>query len=642
MAVNWKSLLSLCLFLFVAGVEARPGDDKEYAVSKIAPALREGADGVVRKNITRLEVKNERKAYYKHYAAITIFTKDARDNGEVLLHYDKFKELEDFDMKLYDAEGNLIRSLESDNVKDYSATDNYTLYDDARVKYAELYNDKYPYTVEVTYTFYMKGYLDWPDWYTRLSRYPVENSEFSVLIPSDLKLRYWTNADTLKPTITQDGSKMLYSWKVSNLPLLSKDAFGEDVEDLGPIVLIAPDRFEIDDHEGSMGNWEAFGKWNYDLYRDRDKLPDGAKRDVHAIADPIAVPRIVVERLYKYMQNRCRYVSIQLGIGGWQPFDATFVHERGYGDCKALANYMCALLKEAQIPAYPVVIKAGQHRYKFISDFPSNQFNHVIVCVPLQNDTMWLECTSNANPPGLLGDFTENRGALMLTPAGGKIVFTPATHASDNLQTRHATVHLFASQVATAEIGIDWRGDQEVDVTGTLNNESPEEQRKWVSASLHLPNFEGLDYQFTGLDKHDTVLQLQIKVNLPRFYSQAGDRIFFQPNLSSKSTWVPADISNRLSPIRYSNPYCDVDSITYILPRGYAVEALPSEVNITSSFGSFSAKSVAQGDTAIQYIRKKEISVYEIPAKNYAEYRKFYADIVKADRAQAVLVRKQQ
>ena len=59
------------------------------------------------------------------------------------------------------------------------------------------------------------------------------------------------------------------------------------------------------------------------------------------------------------MQNNTRYISIQLGIGGWRPFEAAYVASKGYGDCKALSNYMYSLLKEAGILSYYTLVKAG-------------------------------------------------------------------------------------------------------------------------------------------------------------------------------------------------------------------------------------------------------------------------------------------
>ncbi len=38
------------------------------------------------------------------------------------------------------------------------------------------------------------------------------------------------------------------------------------------------------------------------------------------------------------MQGKTHYISIQVGIGGYQPFLASDVDRLNYGDCKALVN----------------------------------------------------------------------------------------------------------------------------------------------------------------------------------------------------------------------------------------------------------------------------------------------------------------
>ena len=95
---------------------------------------------------------------------------------------------------------------------------------------------------------------------------------------------------------------------------------------------------------------------------------------------------------------------------------------------------MKALLKAVGINSHHVLIKAGANVAinPLKDDFVQNNFNHMILMVPLDKDSIWLECTSSVNPAGYLGNFTADRDALILTEQGGVIAHTPRYVAYQN------------------------------------------------------------------------------------------------------------------------------------------------------------------------------------------------------------------
>ncbi|MFO7447430.1 MAG: DUF3857 domain-containing transglutaminase family protein, partial [Ignavibacteriaceae bacterium] len=391
-------------------------DDIDYSIAAIPPDLISESDALVRIKYSHFEVLDENSAVLKMLSAITIFNKNGQGNGRLSISYNRFRQIEDLEGKIYDADGEEVRELDSDEIKDYSSYNDYSLYDDYRYKQAVLLYDKFPYTVEYKYEINYDGYLSWPSWYSRTSTDPVEQNIFEVKVPKNYEFRYWCNSDSVKPEILNDGGTKTYTWKAANLPELPNEAEEEDIEDYASIVFIAPSVFEIDEYKGTMSSWKEFGAWYNSLTRGLNSLPPSAVNEVKSLIGGITDDKEKIYKLYKYMQDRSRYVSVQLGIGSWKPFSAQYVHERGYGDCKALSNYMVSLLKIAGITAYPVLINSGHYRIPIVSEFPSNQFNHVIVYVPLKEDSVWLECTSQIIPPGFIGWNSENRKALMITP----------------------------------------------------------------------------------------------------------------------------------------------------------------------------------------------------------------------------------
>lgn len=616
------------------------GFDETFALTSLDPLLMLQADAVVRLDLLRFEVQHRGKATETIRHVVTVLNQDGRDAGELYVYYDdRLRHLKKLTGQIRDAQGKVVRKLKKDDQEDYSAISGYSLYEENRVRLARLYHHAYPYTVEFEYEILHDGLINWPTWYPQEDGMPVVFGRFEVVTAADVDVRYQVRGTTLEPVVSQKGNEKTFRWEVAALPPFEMEPFGPVWRDQVIAVHTAPAAFEIEGARGDMRSWQTFGQWYYALGEGRAALPPDARLEVQRRTQGLTDDREKVRRLYEYLQEKTRYVSIQLGLGGWQTFDAAYVHERGYGDCKALTNYMRALLKEAGIPSFPALIRGGTRAPEVLSEFPSNQFNHVVLSVPMRADTVWLECTSQIKPFGHLGSFTEDRYALLVKPGGGELVRTPRSRAHDNRQVRHARVRLDASGDAAAEVHTRYTGNQQDDIRQDLATLSGRERTEWLHDHIDLPSFELASADFSSLDARTMILDLPMTLNLPRYAARTGKRLFLPVNLLQRWSHVPPTVEARTQPVNYF-PYAflDADTIRYTLPQGFAIEAMPEPVEVETAFGRYAAEVAVEPDGALAYYRRLEITQASFPAEEYDAFREFMRQVAQADHAQVVLV----
>jgi transglutaminase-like putative cysteine protease len=602
--------------------------------------LTKGADAVVRLETLRFAVSAPGLASTRVRRAVTVLNANGRKQAHLAVYYDKFRTLKSLTGILLDAQGRKIRELKKNDVQDYSAITDYSLYEDHRVRVAELYHEVYPYTVVFEYQIDHQGLISWPSWYPQESDQPVEYASFELTVPADMPARYRMRGAMGEPKIENSDKQKILRWEARSLPKFESEPHGPSWSEQAPSVLTAPANFEIADYGGDMSTWKSFGKWFGQLAQGRTVLPPALSQQVQVLTAPLNNPRDKAKALYEYLQSTTRYVSVQLGIGGWQPFDAAYVHARGYGDCKALSNYMIAMLQAAGVEAYPVLIRTGEEAPGVLVDFPSNQFNHMIACAPMGGDTLWLECTSQTMPFGHLGSSNEDRNVLLVTPEGGKLCRTPRSKAVDNQQIRNARVTVEFTGNARAEVRTRYTGNQQDRVRQALAHSTPRDREDWLRRAIDIGSFQLTRADFSGAEDKQVEITLPVSLELPRFASVSGTRLFLRPNLMERRKYVPPVLAERRQPVNFNYAYVDIDSIAYRLPPAFVVEAPLAPAKIETAFGSYQASADFQADGSLLYVRRLEMRVNRLPAEQYEEYRQFLANVVKADGGQVVLVRK--
>lgn len=634
------SLLLTAVALVTMLAPAAHGSDRRFDVAAIAPELVDGANAVIRVYDSQLRVTGADRAQQSVRKVITIFNAAGRSAGTEAVFYDKFRKIKKLNGLIRNPNGDVFRKIRKQEIRDVAVSLATNLFDDNRVRYVEMYHDAYPYTVEIEYEIEYKGMINWPAWIPQIDGLPVENAALDISLPAPITLHTFARHLEIEPVVTEEKGNRHFRWEIGMLPRLRPEPLGPPLYEQIPALLLAPSQFAIDGYAGSLASWQEFGAWYWQLNEGRDMLPEAAvaavQQRISGVDDPVEQARA----LYTMLQEQTRYVSIQLGIGGWQTIDAATVFATGYGDCKALSNYMIAMLKAAAIPAYPVLINSGADAPALLVDFPSNQFNHVIVCVPMASDTLWLECTSQTIPFNHIGAANENRHALLVTSDGGVLVQVPASSHGQNQQLRRATIDLRASGDADAQVTTVFTGNQQDRVRQALAQATPRDREVWLNQHIAIPRYRIRESDLSEASLKSTAISIHLNLELPKYASRLGNRLFLNPNLMEQWKTIPEPSPSRTQPVQLSYAYEDIDSITYKLPDGFVVEAMPAPIQLDHDFGSFSSVVELVDARTLLFRRHLVMREPKMPAARYEDYRVFTGTIVSVDRAQVVLVAK--
>jgi len=636
---NIKIYLSiLSLVIILPGSKVFAGTDNKYPVSEIPDSLKSNAKAVIRHKEIVFEVKSISDARKSVSYAITILNKSALKNSYFFQSYDKFNKVKNIKGNIYDETGKLVKKIKDEDIDDYSANTGSALFSDNRIIFIDPEYRKYPFTVEYSFEIKYNGLLHYPNWMV----YPdydiaVEKSSFTVKIHENMKFRYYErNLECEYEHKTIDGFQQ-YTWEVNNMTAIEDEPYSPSLFELTPAVFIAPADFSIDGYAGNFESWNNFGKWINTLNEGLTELPEETRKKIKNIIHYADNDYEKCKLLYEYLQNNTRYVSVQIGIGGWKPFDAETVDRLGYGDCKALTNYMKALLEVAGIESYYTLVRAGKNASGIISDFPSNQFNHAILCTPIDNDTIWLECTSQRIPFGYIGASTDDRDVVIVNSEGGNLAWTKVYSHNDNQKNCNIDVQIDNYGNAVSNISTDYKGifyDRLLYISLSVEHD----QKQMIRNDLHIPNLELNNFSFAETKEIIPSMRVNVEVSTDGYGTSFGNKMIINLNLLNKLQKTPNRKDERFSDIIIRRSYIETDTITYHLPAFYTVEKTSGNHHIETEFGDFDTSITSDG-SELTYTRYLKMNKGKYPPEAFDRFMNFIDEIKNADKDKAIIVK---
>ncbi len=602
--------------------------------------IKKDASAIIENYTENFEIRNNSKAVRTVQYDITILKKSGDKFGAFYEVYDEFQKIKIKKARIFNSKGEEIKKIRKKDFNDQSIVSGYSLYEDNRIMFYKPQINSYPYTVSYEYKIKYSGLLQYPSWKPQFYYdIGVRNASFEVTVPQKIGLHFKQHNLQTKPVEHEENNHITYKWEVNNLKPIKKEPLSPPFKKIAPRVLLAPDNFEIDNYAGKLDSWKNFGKWITRLNEGKQNLTSSTKNKIIQMVDTMESTNEKIKKIYNYVQANTRYVSIQLGIGSWQPFESETVEKLGYGDCKALANYTRSLLAVAGIKSHYALIQSTSNPFLFDENFPSNQFNHAILCVPNQGDTIWLETTSKTKPAGYIGRQCSNRKALTIKPNGGKLLSTPRYKDRDNLQIQTSEVILSENGDGIVSAQTVYNGLQ-YDFFLNQSNKNKKEQERWIYKNLNLADFKILKHNYKQSKTNETEGIRHLELKIDRYALKSGNRLFLPLNLLNKNTYIPERVNERNTKVQITLSYFDKDTVTYHIPDGYKIEYLPEEENFKSDIGTYKKK-IIEKNGKITYIREMKLKKGLYSKDKYAKIRKFFKKVVESDEQKAVLVKKE-
>ncbi|MDT8346664.1 MAG: DUF3857 domain-containing transglutaminase family protein [Flavobacteriaceae bacterium] len=613
-----------------------------YNAYIIDSGIKEKSNSVIRNQSTEVVI-NSKTNMQISYQQITTVLNDAGDKDVLpAVFYDDGIQVRKLEVLVYDASGKPIKKYKKSDFIDQSVADGFSLFNDTRALYVRHIPIEYPYTLEFNYELQFKSTGFIIPWKPLHNHYQsIEKSTYSITDKSDGGLRYKSlnlqDFEIAEPKKTEMG----YFLEATRLKAVPAEQFSPSMETYLPFVRFALDEFSLEGVPGKAQNWNDFGVWKRDyLLSNRDIVSEETRQTILKLIDGIEDPAEKAKKIYHYLQDNTRYVSVQIGIGGWQPIDAATVDRVKYGDCKALTNYTKALLNVAGVKADYVIINNDSEVKNITPDFTAFQGNHAILTIPREGkDDIWLECTNQTYPFGYIGRGNANRLALAIGNNGGEIRKTPEYDVDFNRQITNGTVILDANGNITADVQIQSYGVQFEDKY-RLAYESKEDCVKYYKKG-RFKHFKDISFEKIAYQREDENIRFQEELNFKArtFGKKMGNRILLEPNLFSRYLSILPKYEQRIAPLSISYAYTDEDEVEIQIPEGYTIESIPQPTTITSKFGNYFSTIEVSENQQLVYKRSFTRRAGIFSKEAYDEYRAFIEAVVKSDNSKIILIK---
>ena len=600
-------------------------------------STQEKYNAIVLEDVETFTMSSPTSANLEVRRSVRVFNDAGLEEATFQEYTDQFRSISSFKGTVVKESGNPVKIKKEDLVKVSIASG---LAEDGFVN-GYRPNASYPFTVTYEYTLsYRKGFASFPAFVpVSEAKVKLEKAAYTLQVPTGTRIQtYSEKAGEVKK---ETGKNDVYRWDFPVFEGFADEAMMPSWREVVPFVMACPVAFVFAGVPGEQGTWKDVGAWCHGLQEGTEDLPEDFVARLKEMIASAGSDLEKVRILYDYLREQTRYVSIQLGIGGYKPYPAAEVQKSGFGDCKGLSNYMQAMLRAVGIPSTYTLVNTN--REHFLPDYSGiGQMNHAMLCVPLpeKKDTLWLECTNPSVPLGYRHEDVAGHDVVLLTADGGVPVRVPAyaDSLSRDFMDIDIDLHADGSAKVTARLSL-WLDETEDWIR--IRDWKPETQRSQLTSGLAVQPqsvvLTGVQDNFRDYDGPDYCPWIRVDFTFDtRQYANTGNsRLFVLANPYPKGTTLQR--TKRQNDLENKRGAVSRDRIRIRIPEGYTVENLPPPFSLDTEWGSFTSTADI-GDGVVTVHQEFRSKPFRVSPDRYDDFRTFVRALNKAYSAGIVLI----
>ncbi|UCH77507.1 MAG: DUF3857 domain-containing protein [Candidatus Coatesbacteria bacterium] len=476
-------------------------------------------------------------------------------------------------------------------------------------------------TVEVSYKINDTGENLFADYFGDFFYFGGNNStrhaRYVITVPAGKKYYFHRLRGAPAPTVTRGTDNTTYRFDMYDLPPAEEEPYMPALAEILPSVQVS-----------TFATWDDVGRWYNGLIKDVFRpSPEIETLAAELTADdPDDLTKL--QRVYNLVMSRIRYVGLEFGIGGYRPHSPKQCLEAHYGDCKDKSTLMNTLYRLMGWKAYPALVRTadlGELDY----ELPLlGLFNHMISYVELPNgEKYFLDGTAEYHSYRELPTLDQNLDAFVVFDEGGEFLRTPTLTLADNHLRTRTTFVLQSNGDAHVHRSVEYGA---ADAPYQRERFQVEEKRKAVIEEYWnglYPGTKVFNEKFSDISDYSRRVRTEYDALARGVFDAGAPRVHLDAVIHKAALLTRyGKKASRTWPLIIRKNTKTTAELTYVLPAGYVVTALPLAKEFRSPYGAMKID-VRQGEGRVTVKQEFELYAQRISPAAYAGFREFCLNI---------------